>query len=119
MKQKERILSYVEGIHWKRSNFILYKIFPNHDELAELDYLKQLAVALIGTISVDEKLRPRPQLKTKVSIPPRLATIGQYLQKPQGMAVSGSRGRRSKYMCEACKIHLCIDKCFKRYHTQR
>ena len=60
------------------NSFILYKISPNHDELSELDYLKQLAVALIGAISKDEKVQPRPQRKrTKVQIPPRV-TAGNH-----------------------------------------
>ena len=108
------------------NSFILYKISPNHDELSELDYLKQLAVALIGAISKDEKVQPRPQRKkTKVQIPPRV-TAGNHWpvhtkkqQKCQHCARPGSRGPLSTYKCEACNVHLCIKGCFKNYHTRR
>lgn len=108
------------------NSFILYNISLNHDELSELDYLKQLAVTLIGTVSADKKVQPRPQRKkTKVAIPPRL-TAGNHWPKNikkqrqcQQCAGSGRKARRSSYICKACKVHLCLDNCFERYHTRR
>jgi hypothetical protein len=108
------------------NSFILYRSSPNHDDLSELDYLKTLAIQLIGRKSREEKVQPRPQRRrTKVAIPPRM-TAGNHWpirKKNQKKCVQcaspGSRGRRSIYMCEVCKVHLCIDKCFKRYHTKR
>jgi hypothetical protein len=29
------------------------------------------------------------------------------------------KGRRSKYVCEACGVHLCVDRCFKKYHVEQ
>ena len=108
------------------NSFILYKLSPNHDELSELDYLKQLAVLLIGTKSKDEEVRPRPQRKkTKVSIPPRMISGNHWPIKTTKRQIcqqcnrKGSKGRRSYYICESCDIHLCIDACFKSYHTRR
>jgi hypothetical protein len=93
------------------NSYILYTQSPNHDSLSELDYLKKLAVALIRGVVRAEQVRPHPQRKRKrESTPPRL-TAGHHWP--------GSKTPRSKYMCEACEVHLCIDKCFKRYHTQR
>jgi hypothetical protein len=43
------------------NSYILYNNSPNHDDLSELDYLKQLSVALIGTISKDEKVRTKEE----------------------------------------------------------
>ena len=63
------------------NSFILEKISPNHEELSELDYLKQLAIALIGTKSRDEEVKSRPQKKkTKVAIPARI-TAGKHFPK--------------------------------------
>jgi len=54
---------------------------PNHDELSELDYLKQLAIALIGTKSRDEEIQPQPRRKkTKLATPPRM-TAGTHWPK--------------------------------------
>ena len=47
------------------NSFILYNNSPNHDELSELDYVKQLSLALIGSFSGDEKVQPRAQRKRK------------------------------------------------------
>lgn len=107
------------------NSFILYKSSPNHDELSELDYLKNLAIQLIGTKATEDKVQPRPQRKrTRVAIPPRM-TAGNHWpirkknpKKCVKCARPRSRGHRSLYMCEACNVHLCIDKCFKSYHTQ-
>jgi len=29
------------------------------------------------------------------------------------------QGRRSKYICEVCRVHLCVSPCFKLYHTRQ
>jgi hypothetical protein len=108
------------------NSYILYTQSPNHDTLSELDYLKKLAVALIRGVVRGEQVQPRPQRKRKREpTPPRL-TAGHHwpvLTKKsllcQQCGRPGSKAPRSKYMCEACEVHLCIDKCFKRYHTQR
>eukprot|EP00456_Euglypha_rotunda_P043253 TRINITY_DN33856_c0_g1_i3.p1 TRINITY_DN33856_c0_g1~~TRINITY_DN33856_c0_g1_i3.p1 ORF type:complete len:104 (-),score=6.96 TRINITY_DN33856_c0_g1_i3:34-345(-) len=63
------------------NSFILYQLSPNHDELSELDYLKQLALELISTISGEEEVQPRPQRKkTNVANLPRM-TAGNHWPK--------------------------------------
>ena len=108
------------------NSFLLYNSSQNHDELSELDYLKNLSIQLISTKSSNDEVQPRPQRKkTKVSIPPRMTASNHWPihtktpKKCQKCAAPRSRGPQSRYMCEACNVHLCIDKCFKRYHTQR
>jgi hypothetical protein len=108
------------------NSFILYKMSPNHDELSELDYLKQLAIALIGTKSRDEEIQPHPRRKkTKVATPPRM-TAGNHWPKNvkkqrqcQQCERSGRKARRSSFICKSCNVHLCIDPCFERYHTRK
>ena len=57
------------------NSFILYNNSPNHDELSELDYIKQLSLSLIATFSKDEKVQSGPERKrTMVPAIPRLVT---------------------------------------------
>jgi hypothetical protein len=108
------------------NSFILYQLSRNHDELSELNYLKQLALALIETKSQEEKVQPRPQRKNKkLASPPRM-TAGNHWpkntkkqQQCQQCARSGKKKRRSTYICKACNVHLCVDSCFELYHTRR
>src|SRR3984957_19245875 len=106
------------------NSFILYNNSPNHDELSELDYVKQLSLALIGSFSGDEKVQPRAQRKRKrTPAIPRVVAGNHYpeltkkTERCTHCARPGSKGPRSKYICEACDVHLCIFPCFKKYHT--
>jgi hypothetical protein len=108
------------------NSFILYNNSANRDKLNELDYVKQLSLALIGTFSGDKKVQPGPQRKRKKtpSIPrfqagnhwPKLTKKTEICEQCSAL---GSQRHRSKYICEGCSVHLCIDKCFKLYHTRR
>jgi len=107
------------------NSFILYHNSSNHPRITELEFVKQLSLALIGTFSKEEKVQPHPQRKrTKVRVPPRLTAGNHWPKKTkkkgkcQYCAHPGSYGPRTVYTCEACKVHLCIDNCFKRYHTR-
>jgi hypothetical protein len=108
------------------NSFILYHNSPNHDKLTELEYVKKLSLALIGRFSKEDKVQPHPQRRrTKGVIPPRL-TAGNHWplnvkkrQNCQHCARPGSKGPRSRYICKACNVHLCIDGCFELYHTRR
>jgi hypothetical protein len=107
------------------NSFILHNNSPKHDELSELDYIKKLSLALIGSFSGDEKVQPGPQRKRKrtPAIPRVVAgnhwpKLTKKTQRCIHCARPGSKGPRSKYICEACDVHLCIEKCFKKYHTQ-
>ena len=63
------------------NSFILYNNSPNHDELSELDYIKQLSLALIGTFSRDDEVQPGPQRKrTRTPAIPRF-TAGNHWPK--------------------------------------
>jgi hypothetical protein len=108
------------------NSFILYNHSSNHLQLSELEYLKQLSYALISTFSQDEKIQPRRKRKGRevLSLPRRVAgnhwpVLTTKQQRCQYCARPGSKTPRSQYSCEACKVHLCIDKCFKHYHTRR
>jgi hypothetical protein len=107
------------------NSFILYHNSPNHPKLTELEFVKTLSLALIGSFSTENKVQARPQRKRKKApIPPKATATNHWpkktkLQKKcQHCARPGSRGPRSKYVCEACGVSLCIDKCFKLYHTR-
>src|ERR1700722_11332727 len=66
------------------NSFILYHNSSNHPRITELEFVKQLSLALIGTFSKEEKVQPHPQRKrTKVRVPHglQLETIGQRRQK--------------------------------------
>jgi hypothetical protein len=108
------------------NSFILYNNSPNHDELSELDYIKQLSLSLIATFSKDEKVQSGPERKrTMVPAIPRLVTGNHWPLKTkerkecQQCKRKGRKGRRTFYTCESCGTHLCIGVCFKRYHTRR
>src|ERR1700722_11249435 len=106
------------------NSFILYHNSCNHPRIIELEFVKQLSLALIGTFSKEEKVQPHPQRKrTKYEFP--TAYAGNHWPKKakkkgkcQYCAHPGSYGPRTVYTCEAGKVHLCIDNCFKRYHTR-
>jgi hypothetical protein len=107
------------------NSYILYKKSLNHIDVSELEYLKNLALSLIGTVSVRDQVQPRSRsTKVAVSVPPRVSTGNHWpvLTKNQKACVQcatpGKRPRRSNYLCEGCNVHLCINKCFKRYHTR-
>jgi hypothetical protein len=108
------------------NSFILYHNSPNHGKLTELEYVKKLSLALIGRFSKEDKVQPHPQRKrTKGLIPPRL-TAGNHWplnvkkrQNCQHCARPGRKGPRSRYICKACNVHLCIGGCFELYHTRR
>jgi len=108
------------------NSFILYNNSPNHDELSELDYIKKLSLALIGTFSRDNGVQAGPQRKrSKVATIPR-RTSGNHWptnvkkqRECQQCKRSGRKSRRSSYICKSCNVHLCIDPCFERYHTRR
>jgi hypothetical protein len=108
------------------NSFILYHNSTNHPRITELEFVKQLSLALIGAFSKKDKVQPHPQRKrTNVRTPPRL-TAGNHWPmrankkgKCQKCARPRSRGPQSQYMCEACQVHLCINECFKNYHTRR
>jgi hypothetical protein len=107
------------------NSFILYHHSPNHPKLTELEFLKKLSLALIGRFSKEGKVQTGPQRKrTKVSTPPRLTASNHWplntkkQKQCQYCARPGKKGPRSYYVCKACKVHLCIDGCFERYHTR-
>jgi DNA excision repair protein ERCC-6 len=107
------------------NSYILYNQSSNHSKISEIDYLKKLAISLIGTQPMEERVLRRSQRKKpKVEIRPRLTTGGHWpmlskkVQKCVQCAPPKQKGPRSKYICEACEVHLCVDKCFKRYHTR-
>jgi hypothetical protein len=107
------------------NSFILYKLSPNHEELTELEYIKSLSLALIQTFSKGDEVQPGPERKSKAPIvPPRLTTANHWplktkkRKKCQQCSRRGSTGGRTKWMCEGCNVHLCIETCFKKYHTR-
>eukprot|EP00456_Euglypha_rotunda_P053094 TRINITY_DN42825_c0_g1_i3.p1 TRINITY_DN42825_c0_g1~~TRINITY_DN42825_c0_g1_i3.p1 ORF type:complete len:287 (-),score=-7.87 TRINITY_DN42825_c0_g1_i3:91-888(-) len=107
------------------NSFILYHNSSNHQKITELEFVKQLSLALTGTTSKEEKVQPRPQRKRrKVSTPPRLTAANHWPAKVnkqrlcQHCALPGRKSPRSTYICKACDVHLCIDGCFELYHTR-
>jgi hypothetical protein len=105
------------------NSFILYKSSPNHDELTELDYIKQLSLALIGTFSKDDKVQTgRKRRRERAPAIPRCTSGNHWPLKLKQRKDcdeckrKGSKRRKSYY---TCGIHLCIDTCFKSYHTRR
>ena len=83
-------------------------------------------LSLIATFSKDEKVQSGPERKrTMIPAIPRLITGNHWPLKTkqrrecQQCKRKGRQGRRTFYTCESCGIHLCIDVCFKRYHTRR
>lgn len=107
------------------NSFILYHNSSNHPTITELEFVKQLSLALIGAFSKKDKVQPHPQRKRRKVRTPRRLTAGNHWPKNtkkkgkcQHCARPGSFGPRTVYICEACKVHLCIDNCFKRYHTR-
>jgi len=60
------------------NSFILYHSSRNHPKITELEFVKQLSIALIGTFSKKAKVQPHPQRKRKkVRTPPRLTAGNQ------------------------------------------
>jgi hypothetical protein len=107
------------------NSYILYCKSLNHVDVSELDYLKKLALSLIRSVPVESKVQPRAKSRTvMVAVPPRLSAGNHWpiLTKKQQRCVwcskPRSRGPRSKYLCEGCKVYLCINECFKSYHTR-
>jgi hypothetical protein len=107
------------------NSYILYKNSPNHSGLSELDYIKELALELIGTFSQEEKVQPGPQRESRraASIP-RFTSANHWPLKTkkrkrcQQCKGGKKKGRRTYYTCESCGVHLCVDRCLKRFHTK-
>jgi hypothetical protein len=107
------------------NSYILYHNSPNHPRMTELEFIKSLSLALIGSFSKDGKIQARAQRKRKRLATPRRLTAGNHwpikttnLRKCKHCAKPQSTGPRTLYLCEACNVHLCIDDCFKIYHTR-
>ena len=63
------------------NSYILYHNSPNHPKMTELEFVKKLSLALIGSFSKENKVQPHPQRKrSKVAIPPRV-TAGNHWPK--------------------------------------
>ena len=97
----------------------------NNAKLTELEFIKALSLSLIGSSSKEAQVQPQPQRKRRTQQTPRVTAnnhwpkkVNQrrkchYCSKPR------SQGPRSRYMCEACQVTLCINNCFKLYHTRK
>ena len=108
------------------NSYILYHSSPNHPSLTELEFIKALSLSLIGSSSKESQIQPHAQRKRNQAQPtPRVTASNHWpvktnqQRKCQHCAKRGSQGPRSKYMCEACQVTLCVDKCFKLYHTRK
>jgi hypothetical protein len=108
------------------NSYILYNSSPNHPKITELDFVKELSLALIGSFSKKDQVQPGPQRKRSKSFLNPRVTAGNHWpvktkkrQKCKYCARPKSKGPRSIYVCEACHVTLCIDNCFKLYHTRQ
>ena len=108
------------------NSYVLYHNSPNHPSLTELEFIKALSLSLIGSSCKESQVQPHAQRKRNPAQPtPRVTASNHWpvktnqQRKCQHCAKRGSKGPRSKYMCEACQVTLCVDKCFKLYHTRK
>ena len=108
------------------NSYILYNASPNHPKLTELEFIKALSLSLIGSSSKEAQVQPHPQRKrSKTQQTPRVTAHNHWpekLKQPRKChycSRPGSQGPRSRYMCEACQVTLCLDSCFKLYHTRQ
>src|ERR1700722_2098881 len=86
------------------NSFILYHNSCNHPRIIELEFVKQLSLALIGTFSKEEKVQPHPQRKrTKVRVPPRLTARNYW---PKKTKKKGKCQYCAQLWSANCKVHL-------------
>lgn len=101
------------------NSFTLWRL-DTRTETSQLDFrraLLQQIPAAYPPPSTPVHLVPSPPLITTADGHwPRLARQPRKCVRcPRGKG----EGRRSKYVCEACGVHLCVDPCFKLYHVSQ
>jgi hypothetical protein len=107
------------------NSYILYQHSPNHPQMTYLQYVEQVALGLIGTPSLVKRVRQSGLKKKRAKRSHPLPISGQHW--PKKVTISrqcrycssqGKNRRRVLYTCETCNAYLCIDPCFKLYHTR-
>lgn len=108
------------------NSYILYQQSPNHPQLTYLHYVEQVAIGLIGTPSKVKRVqRSCVKKKRGKRSYPRPVSEQHFIEKTTSRLLCrycSSLGRKKSqtiYACEICKVHLCVGKCFKLYHTGR
>ena len=107
------------------NSYILYQQSQNHPQMTYLQYVEQVAIGLIGTPSLVRRVQRSgtKKKKTKPSHPSPVS--GQHWPEKttsrrqcRYCTSRGSKKCQTLYACETCNVHLCIEKCFKLYHTR-
>jgi len=107
------------------NSYILYSHSQNHQQLTFFQFVEQVALGLVGTTSKVKRVRPSSEKKKKRKRTHPLQVSGEHWpkkttkrQRCRYCASHRQKKSRSVYACETCDVHLCIDKCFKFYHTR-
>lgn len=92
--------------------FILYKFYTQNKKMKLFDFRLSVIESLKNSINLEIKYKPKAKIRdrlrgkhfiSKKSLNPKLCVY--------------CKGRRSRYECEICMVSLCIDECFKKFHT--
>ena len=105
------------------NSYILYQHSPNYSQMTYLQYVERVALGLIGTSSLIKRAQPNGVKKKRAKRShPRPILVQHWPEKATNKQQCRSSPRRKRrrtlYMCDTCKVHLCIDPCFKLYHTR-
>ena len=106
--------------------FILWAVSRRTDvKYDQLTFRLRLARQLIGDFtSRKQRGRPVAFLSHKATVPDdvRLVGVGQHFPVVQKtfrrcrMCSTRKREKRSRYLCSACNVPLCLDNCFRQFH---
>jgi hypothetical protein len=107
------------------NSYILYQHSGKPTHLPYLQYVEQLALDLIGTTSqVTRSRQSVPKRKKGRRSHPR-PVAGEHWpkkiaqqQRCRYCLPRGKKRVRTLYICEGCDVPLCIENCFKFYHTR-
>jgi len=107
------------------NSYILYNHSPNHCKLTYFKYVEQVTLGLISTSSKVKRVQPSFEKKKRAKRSHPQQVSGDHWpvrtkkqQRCRYCASHTQKKTRTVYACESCKVHLCVDKCFKFYHTR-
>jgi hypothetical protein len=110
--------------------YIIYSQAPRHKEVSRYEFELTLQKQMVENTLDNNPLTNKPitrkkttdRISTKVDhMPDAIPDQKRKVYKVCSAALRGSTDRPSaiRTECSDCQVGLCIDKCYKRYHTEK
>jgi hypothetical protein len=122
LKLFKRLLNV--AIHYA---MVVYQCLPNNKNMDTLKFRLSLAQGLVGKhcsavprpVYGHQSLEPLPKRLTERHFLERIPATGKKAKPQKICIVCSKHGRRKEsiYWCSECEAGLCLNGCFKKYHT--